>query len=59
MVARAHKELLTDYLISESLKRLQLTLDKNFPKIQVAQLIRHYLTTCSNLVKCSRPLTQD
>lgn len=39
MVPRAHKELLTDYLISESLKRLQLTLDKNFPQIQVAQVI--------------------
>lgn len=49
----------TDYLISESLKRLQLTLDKNFPQIQAAQLIRYYLTTCSNLGKCSRPPTQD
>lgn len=59
MVPRAHKELLTDYLISESLKRLQLTLDKNFSQIQAAQLIRYYLTTCSNLVKCSRPPTQN
>lgn len=43
MVTRVHKELLTDYLISESLKRLQLTLGNSFPQIQATQRIRHCL----------------